>query len=235
MNLPAGGINLAATIIGVILTLIIFSYVLGDNFLFRLAVSLFIGVASGFGCLITYRSILYPSLLQPLLQNPQQGLMTISIPLILSLLLVFKFSPRWSNVGNPSVALMVGVGAATVVGGAVQGTLLPQILASINQFDLPMMRNMGINPVLGILEGGIVLLGTITTLAYFHFGVRQEADGKANRAAWLVPLSWMGQFFIAIALGWIFSGVLRAGYVAFFERVRFVVEAILNLLKAIQL
>ncbi|MGB9586188.1 MAG: hypothetical protein ACPL7A_02065, partial [Anaerolineales bacterium] len=109
----------------------------------------------------------------------------------------------------------------------------PQIMASINQFDIHLLGKANINPLFGILEGGVVLLGTITTLAFFHFGARSSAQGSLQRPWWIESLSWLGQFFIAVTLGWIYSGVLRAGYVAFFERVRFVIEVILRMLRVI--
>ncbi|MGB9641515.1 MAG: hypothetical protein ACPL4H_11445, partial [Anaerolineales bacterium] len=227
------GISLITTWVGAIFTLIIFSYGLGDNLLYRLAVALFIGVSAGYGCIIAYQSVLYPSLIEPILINPSQGLIKLSIPLLFSLLLLFKLSQRWSALGNPSVALLAGVGAATVIGGAVRGTLFPQIMASINQFDIHLLGKANINPLFGILEGGVVLLGTITTLAFFHFGARSSAQGSLQRPWWIESLSWLGQFFIAVTLGWIYSGVLRAGYVAFFERVRFVIEVILRMLRVI--
>lgn len=235
MNLPANWINLMTTLVSAMLTIIVFSYIFGDHFLFRITIALFIGVTAGFGVISAVQSILYPMLIQPLLQNPTQGLIKIAFPLILSLLLLFKLSPRWSFVGNPSLALMAGVGAATVVGGAIKGTLFPQILASINQFDIQALKPAGVNPIVGFVEGGIIVIGTITTLAHFHFGARPSSEGKPQRGTWLETLSWIGQLFIAVALGWIFSGVLRAGYVALLERVRFVLLIILNLLRGIQL
>lgn len=233
MNLSADWLNFTMMLVSAMLTLIIFSYIFGDHFLFRLAVALFIGVSAAFGCLTVYHSVLYPSLIQPILQNPIQSWITLAIPLMLSWLLFFKLSQRWSFMGNPSLALMAGVGAATVVGGAIKGTLFPQIFASINQFDLQAMKTASINPIVGLIEGGVILIGTITTLAYFHFGAHPSSEGKLQRTIWIETLSWIGQFFIAVALGWIFSGILRAGYIAFLERVRFMIELILNLLRVI--
>jgi len=233
MNLPTDWINFVMTFVSAILTLIIFSYIFGDHFLYRITIALFIGVTAGFGCLSVIQSILYPKLIQPVLQDPTQGVIKIIVPLSLSLLLLFKLSQRWSFIGNPSLALMAGVGAATVVGGAIKGTLFPQVLASINQFDLQAMKPSGVNPLVGIVEGGIILIGTITTLAHFHFGARSSSEGKARRGIWIEMFSWIGQLFIAVALGWIFSGVLRAGYVALLDRVRFIILFILNLLRGI--
>ncbi len=233
MNLSADWLNFTMMLVSAMLTLIIFSYIFGDHFLFHLAVALFIGVSAAIGCLTIYHSVLYPALIQPIIQDPIRGWITIAIPLLLSCLLFFKLSQRWSFMGNPSLAIMAGVGAATVVGGAIKGTLFPQIIASITQFDLQEMKAASVNPIVGLIEGGVILFGTITTLAYFHFGAHLTSEGKLQRTSWIEPLSWIGKFFIAVALGWIFSGILRAGYIAFLERVRFMIDLILDLLRVI--
>jgi hypothetical protein len=46
-------IEFISALIGLVLTLMIFSYLLGDNPLFRFAIYLFIGVASGYAAAVT--------------------------------------------------------------------------------------------------------------------------------------------------------------------------------------
>ena len=59
-------IELISALIGLILTLMVFSYLIGDNPLFRIAVYLFIGVASGYAATIVWHNVLVPKLFQPL-------------------------------------------------------------------------------------------------------------------------------------------------------------------------
>ncbi|MGB9586391.1 MAG: hypothetical protein ACPL7A_03105, partial [Anaerolineales bacterium] len=63
MNLPTNWISFSTTFVSAVLTLIIFSYIFGDHFLFRVTIALFIGVTAGFGCLSVAQSILYPKLI----------------------------------------------------------------------------------------------------------------------------------------------------------------------------
>ena len=127
-------IELISALIGFILTLMIFSYLIGDNPLFRIAVYLFIGVSSGYAAVVIWYYVLVPKF-SPL-QDPNQFPLLI-IPLILCVSLILaKLIPRISWIGNFAMAVLVGVGAATAIGGALLGTLIPQARASMDALDL---------------------------------------------------------------------------------------------------
>ena len=67
MSIPPNEIVWA--IIGFCLSLCIFSYLIGDNPLFRFAVHLFIGVSAGVVTITVLYQVLYPKLLLPLLSG----------------------------------------------------------------------------------------------------------------------------------------------------------------------
>jgi hypothetical protein len=71
----------------------------------------------------------------------------------------------------------------------------------------------------GLISGSFILLGTVTTLAYFHFGARTAADGSVKRFFLFEWLARVGGIFIAITLGVLFAGVLVASLTAFIERI----------------
>ena len=128
-------IDLLSTIFGLILTLMVFSYLLDDNPLFRVAVYIFIGVSAGYAATVVCYQVLSPKLLAPLRTgDPNQLLLTV-IPLFLSISLLAKLTPRISWIGNFAMAVLVGVGAAAALGGAVLGTLIPQVQAAMDAFD----------------------------------------------------------------------------------------------------
>jgi len=85
-----------------VLTLLVFSYLLGDNPLFRLAQALFVGVGVGYGIVVVFHYVLIPRLL--LLTT---NWLLVVPPLLLGLLLWFKLRPSWSWVGNVSVAFIL--------------------------------------------------------------------------------------------------------------------------------
>src|SRR5215211_5951026 len=155
-RMPIELIELISGLIGLLLTLMVFSYLIGDNPLFRIAVYLFIGVASGYAATVVWHYVLIPKLFQSL-----SALNPLSIvPLVFGISLLAKLSPRFSWVGNFAMAVLVGVGAAAAVGGALLGTLMPQVQASIDAFDFRSAGG-GANAILKLVEGGVMFLGTV--------------------------------------------------------------------------
>ena len=206
-------IEVLSALAGLILTLMVFSYLIGDNPLFRFAIYLFIGVSSGYAATVVWHYVLVPKLFSQLGDINQ--LFLLIIPLILSISLLAKLSPRISWIGNFAMAVLVGVGAAAAVGGALVGTLLPQAQAAISAFDLTAG---GSNPVVKFFEGTVMLVGTVLTLASFQFSVGRAPDGTPKRNLIFEGIARLGRIFIAITLGVLFAGVYVATLTAMIER-----------------
>jgi len=104
------------------------------------------------------------------------------------LLLLLKASSRLSRLVSIGLAAMLGVGTALALWGAVSGTLLPLTIdAARSQGD--------------ILDSLIVVLGTVTVLAYFtYLGVRRPSGEVEQSLVVRVP-GLVGQTFIMITLG----------------------------------
>lgn len=229
--LPLG--DLIGVIVGFFLTLLVFSYLLGDNPLFRLTIHLFIGVAAGYAAVVTIYSVILPRLFVPLFNGSRGEQLLALLPLLLSVMLLTKISPRLARVGNFSMAFLVGVGAATAIGGAVMGTLIPQVDASINAFDWQTLQASSANFWFQIFNGVILLLGTIATLAYFNFTSSARPGQTGRLQSFLDLIRPIGQVFIAITFGFLFAGVYAATLVALIERLNFLVEFIRPLLASI--
>lgn len=224
-------------IIGFLLTVMVLSYIIGDNFLFRLAIHIFIGVASGYAAILVLFNVVWHQVLVPVLQifnsGKTDGLLTYAIhvapAVVLGIWMMTKLSPRVSRWGTPVLAFLTGVGAATVVAGAVRGTIFPQVGASINvlnQQSIPAVSN---SLVGWFINGLIIMTGTVTTLIYFQFGVKRQKEGvPAQRSVFLDYLSTIGQGFIIVTLGVLFSGVYLAALAALIDRIRFLWEVILR-------
>ncbi len=215
------------TLVAFVITLFVLSYFLGDNELFRLAIMIFIGVSAGYAAVMIIYQILLPRLITPLLTSSFNENIWLFIPAVLGILLLFKLSTKLSVLGNPAMALLTGVGAAVAISGAVTGTLFGQVNGAISTFDVS-----GLTTASSIgtqLLGGVVLLaGTVTSLAYFHFGARKKEGQEAAAPPFLVQiLARIGQVFIAITLGALFAGVLAASLAALIERL----DYLLNVLK----
>ena len=222
-------LELISALVGLILTLMIFSYLIGDSPLFRIAVYIFIGVASGYAATVVWHQVLVPKLFEPLqTTNPNQLLLMI-IPLALCLSLLAKLTPRISWIGNIAMAVLVGVGAAAAVGGALLGTLIPQARASMAAFDFSSATS-GVEAAGRLLEASVMLAGTTFTLASFHFSASRAPDGTAKRNRILDIIAWVGRLFIAITLGVLFAGVYMSALTAMIERLSSILNFVSGLI-----
>ena len=113
--------------------------------------------------------------------------------MVLGLLLLTKLRASWASLGNISIAFLFGVGSALALGGALSGTLLPQLSATVVPLDS--------------LENVLLVLGTIGALLSFRF-VQPQQPRAGTQALETVGRGWgyLGRWFILIAFGAIFAG-----------------------------
>lgn len=200
--------------IGFVLSVMVFSYLLGDNGLFRLVMHLFIGAASGYAAVILVTQVVYPRLILPLLSKPittGTWVLEVAIPLLLSLMLLLVFWPRFSLVGRIPLALLMGAAAAFAISGAARGTLLPQAQDTIRLF-----KPAGLPAALP--EAILTTLGAVTVLVYYYHGLRAAPDGSLERPAWVRILAIIGGIFLFMTLGALYAGVLTTAISALVER-----------------
>jgi hypothetical protein len=217
--------DLIWTLVGLVLTLLVFSYLFGDNFLFRIATYIFVGVSAGYVAVIVIYQVLWPRLILPMLTGSVIERLFLAIPLIMAALLLTKISPQLAPLGKLPMAYLVGVGAAVAIGGAVFGTLLGQISGAARPFTPDAA---GGAP--RFLEGLLVLVGTAGTLAYFQFTSSARAIQPERRPVVVEGLSLVGQVFIGITLGAIFAGVYAATLTALMDRLQYVLTVIAQLI-----
>jgi hypothetical protein len=213
--------------LGFLFTILIFSYLMGDNPFFRLAIHIFIGVSAAYVAIITINNVLIPRLIIPLV-NGSRGEQLLSIILFIpSFFLFFKVTPL-RRAGNWAVAILVGIGAAAAIGGAITGTLFPQILGTINSVD-PSAYSITTSRWDLAINGLIIVIGTLTTLLYFHFGT-QDIPGKTNeRLPFIETISKIGKVFLAITFGALYAGVYLSALAALVERLSFIWDFINNI------
>jgi len=199
-----------------LLTLMVLSYLVGDNPLFRIAAYVFVGVAAGYVAAVAFWQVLYPDLIVPLLRGTSMQRVTLAVPLLLIGLLLMKAWPGLTRLGMPAMGLLVGAAAAAAIGGALVGTIFPQVDATIRPFT---PQNLLAPEVL--FNGAVVLAGVIATLVYFHFGARTAPDGSVKRFVPVEMIAAVGSIFVAMTLGVLFAGVYSAALTAMIERLHF--------------
>lgn len=218
--IPVNLLDFIGLALGFLLTILVFSYLLGDNPFFRLAVHIFIGVSAGYVALVTINNVLIPRLFLPLVNGPRGERLLSLLLFIPSLALFFKVTPL-RKFGNWSVAILVGIGAAAAVGGAITGTLFPQILGTINSVDPSTFAVYG-NNWIQIINGVIVVLGTLSTLIYFHYGTQDIPGRMDQRLPIIERIGQVGKVFLAITFGSLYAGVFLTALAALVERLSFI-------------
>ncbi len=218
--------DLIWTLVSFVLTLMVFSYLLGDNPFFRFVSALFVGVTAGYFFVILFYQVILVRLVTPLVS----GSMIVLIPLLLSGMLLLKLSPKLSKYGNIPMAMLVGIGAAVTIGGAVLGTLIGQIKGALNPLAA-IGETGGFSSAQLLLQISFMLMGTIATLIYFNFSARKTVDQPSKRGKLTTIFAWVGQFFIALTLGAVFAGVLTAAVTALIERSDFIIQTINRLIR----
>ena len=217
-------LDLIGLLVSFVLTVLVLLYVFDDNALFRVAVYLFVGVAAGYASAVALKDVIFPRLFS--LENDQFLLVILWI-----ILLAMKLFPRTARIGNPAAGMLVGVGAAVAVGGAIQGTLIPQVLAAGDIFAPSLMQQSSLAGASGqaagyFIRGLAILVGTVATLAHFHFGAKPAPNQIPQRHRFIEIISKVGQFFIAVTFGVIFAGIFSASLTALVERLVFVYQFI---------
>jgi hypothetical protein len=203
--------------VGAVLTLLVFSYLLGDTPLFRFAQAVFVGVAVGYATIVAIDLVLVPRLLIPLLYEPAKN-SALVIPLILGILLLAKLRTAWAPVGNIPVAFLFGVGGALAIGGALGGALVPQLSATLLSLSPAQNWTTVVNNLL-------LVFGTIGALISFRFIT--GAQRPATRALEAVASGWgrAGRWFILVAFGAIFAGTAVSRISILISRVGYLVDA----------
>lgn len=203
-------------VVGAVLTLLIFSYLLGDNPLYRLALHLFVGALVGYSFGIVLRDVLLKMVLAQLLIEP----LAVVVPLVLGILLLFKGFPKQAYIGNFSVAYLVGVGTAVALSGALLGTLVPQIGATGQALSLTSRASFRA----GLLDGLLIVVGTVCTLMVTTFTARKQ-QGLAGVWAQIVRLAaGVGRIFLIFALGAAFAGAVTASLSILVGRIQYLIN-----------
>jgi hypothetical protein len=199
---------------GFILTLMVFSYLLGDNFLYRLAVYIFVGLAAGYVTMVTVESVILPWVRATLFSGEMGTQIVGWLPLLLGFLLLFKTVRRLNRLGNIALAFIIGVGTAVALVGAISGTLLPLVGSTANSVRVD------------TLNGFITVLGVVCTLIYFQYLARRTPTGETRRGLIVRTFGTVGEGFIVITLGALYGGAILTGLTIVSERVAFILTRI---------
>lgn len=172
----------------VLMTLSIFSYLYGDNFFYKSAEHIFVGVSAGYIFAITFWDQIYPNLLGRLFPSfIDAGYdfdISYIIPLILGIFMILRLVPSLSWLARISIAYIVGMAAGLKFYVFINSNILFQIKSSAIDFSLSYFE---------IFNQLIILIGVICGLIYFFFS--KEHKGTIGK------ISKLGVYFLMIKFG----------------------------------
>lgn len=211
---PDAMTTLITGLVAVLLTLLVFSRLIGDNPGYKLAQYLFVGVSLGYAFVVVYHQVLRPAALGALSSAGDPAALALRLaPWLLGLLLLTRVTGRQtiSWLANIPLAVLFGVGTALAIGGALLGTLLPQIFDTV--------RPVGGDPLEAV--GAVLLvLGVVLTLCYFYFTLPRETVGGRVVAFG----ASVGRWLLVVAFGFFFAGGLLTYLTALNTRLEFIVN-----------
>lgn len=225
--LPPNASQIAGTWVAALLTLATLSYVFGSNPAFRLGEHLLVGIAAGYAAATTWNHLLWPRL-QLLLGEPMIY-WHYGVFFVLGLLLLCRGCRSISVLGNLPLGALFGIGAALALGGALTGTLIPQIRASVVSL-YPGDYGGGLVGWAYVIDAFILVAGTIAALTAFHFAAPRHGGLRGVWHRLLRAVGGVGRGLITITFGALFASAALSFFAILHSRLLFLLHDWLKLL-----
>ena len=205
--------DLVTLILGVALTVMVFSYILDDRLFFGIATHILIGVSAGFLALVVIQKVILPYLIEPLKDITDPAFLLALVPLAFSILLALMLYRRGTQAGAIPLAFVGGALAALALVGVTRGTLAPQLLSILGRFEPGKLMHETQPQWSAILEALMILLGVVSVLFVFHHRGHSKA-GEVVRPVFLEGIGSVGQIFIGVTFGALFVGLFSTALIA---------------------
>jgi hypothetical protein len=214
--------HLSAATVGIwvaaLLTLVVLSYVVGDNPLFRLAQYALVGLAAGYAVAVAWSSVLWPRLC--LLWADPAGHWPYALFFALGILLLARAVRPVAGLARLPLAVLIGTGAGLGLGAALTGSLLPQLSATIASVS-PADYGSGWPGWAAAIDAALLVLGTMAVLSVFHFTAKGRGWVNATVGGAIRALGVAGRPVMMIALGALLAGALITFFAILRSRIDF--------------
>ena len=216
-------LDLLLLLAGLVLSLMVFSYLVGDTLLFGIAMYTLVGASAGFAVLVLLDKVIIPMAINPLSSFAQTSAILALVPLFLSILLIWLLFRKNRRASGVPLGFLGGIVAAALIIGLTRGTLAPQLVSIVDAFDPTRMTSAGLPNWTGIFEAFMMLAGVLAVLFVFHHRrINKQQDTYSH--SWLDGLSGFGQVFVGITFGALFVGLFSTSLVALIAYVQYLVD-----------
>jgi len=220
--------------VAAIMTLAIFSFLYRDNPLYKFAEHLFVGVSVGYAIAVSWDRVFLPKIWTGLVLHRQWSMLP---PVILGLLYISFFFPRYTWIARYPISFMMGFSAGvalplTVVtdifiqtrgtfyeSNAAGDPLAPIIsVAKFQEFA----AHPGVLSALNALYGPLLLLGVVCVMLFFYFSHEQKGPLKVA--------GMVGMVYLMIGFGASFGYTVMARLSLLIGRIQFLLGEWLRVL-----
>lgn len=202
-----------ATWLSAILTLIVFSFLLGENPAWRFVEHVYIGFTAAHAISMGWNNINNLAV-KPIANESRFYLI---IPCILGLMLYSRFFPKQSWLSRYPMAFLIGGGTGMILKGVMEAQFISQIRASV----VPISFENGLLEGIGNI---VIIVGTICVLLYFYFSDPEGVPG-------LKQIRGFGRFIMMIAFGATFGNAVMGEMTLLIGRLQFLYGEWLKLIK----
>lgn len=210
-------------------TLAIFSFLYKDNPFYKFAESVVVGVSAAYWMVVAFWSTIVPNLLGKLVPGVVKGWAMPGlegqtewlylVPLIFSILLLMRLSPKGAWISRWPLAFIIGTTAGIRMIGFIHADFLSQIRNSVVSLYNPVMENgqvQGLDTFWDSLAAVILVVGVLSCLVYFFFSI--EHKGLVGKTAKL------GIWFLMITFGAAFGYTVMGRIALLAIRIEFLVD-----------
>jgi hypothetical protein len=142
--------------LAVLMTLAIFSFLLGDNPVYKFAERLWVGVSTGYWTMLLFHTSFVDKVWDPIVHEHQ---FLYLIPTALGILMWFRISPKLGWLSRYALAFYIGISTGVFIPLAFKTSIFLQVEGAVRPIHADIA---GLNYVL-------VLIGFVCSLAYFFF------------------------------------------------------------------
>jgi hypothetical protein len=180
-----------------------------------------VGVSVGYVTLVILTQVVVPQvarIIQPTADAPPADRWLAAVPVALGLMLLMRIAFPGAWPASFGLNLVVVVGSALALGGALAGTIVPQ--------SLDTMRLLDFNDPLAVAGNIVLLLGVVCALAYFAFGAR--AGGERSQPVRI--LATVGRWVLLVAFGALLGSLSTTFFAALIDRLLALIHTVVDLM-----
>lgn len=182
--------------IGGLLTIFIFSFVYGENPIYRFAEHLYVGTSAGYALSLNFgyiKTLGFDQLMK--------GKAIVIIPLVLGLMLFTRYFKSVSYLSRWSMSFLMGIGTGLSLYGIADAQFLKQITATF--VPLYVTNKAGGFELLKTVNNIVMVVGVLGVLVYFFFSGKQQkgiAKSGAVFGRWIMMVTF-GVSFGNVVMG----------------------------------